>query len=94
MYNIIWRNAAKVDRESIFSYIAQDDPVAAVDLDAEFDVKVEMAARQPEMYRYGRVQGSREIVVRHSYIMIYRIDDEREAIVVLRLLHVAQKWPR
>ncbi|HAD5966139.1 TPA_asm: type II toxin-antitoxin system RelE/ParE family toxin [Salmonella enterica subsp. enterica serovar Typhimurium] len=94
MYDIIWRKAAEVDRDCIFSYIAQDDPIAAAELDAEFDVKTEMAARQPEMYRYGRVEGTREIVVRHNYTLIYRIEEASETIVVLRLLHVAQKWPR
>ena len=38
-------------------------------------------------------QDSREIVVRPSYIMVYRIEDEGGTVAVLRVLHAAQQWP-
>ena len=43
------------------------------------------------MYRVGRVDGTREMVVRPNYIVIYA--DDPSSIVVLRVLHAAQQWP-
>ena len=47
---IIWRPMAEADRENIFDYIAQDNPRAALALDEEFSVKIEMAAQHPALY--------------------------------------------
>lgn len=72
-------------------YIAQDSPRAAIELDEAFQDEAKAAAQPPKLYRTGRVPGTREIVVKSNDIMVYRI--EREAIVVLRVLHAAQQWP-
>lgn len=74
-------------------YIAQDNPVAAIELDDQFEVKAEQARQRPTLYRAGRVPGTREIVVRPNYVMVYRIDDESDTVVLLRVLHAAQQWP-
>lgn len=90
---IVWRPMAEADRENIFDYIAQNNPLAAIELDEEFKARAESAARNPEFYRTGRMRGTREIVVRPNYIMVYAIEDENSTIVVLRILHSAQQWP-
>lgn len=74
-------------------YIAQDNPGAAADLDAEFETKAENARQRPLLYRVGRMRGTREIVVRPNYVMVYRIEDEDDAVLMLRVLHAAQQWP-
>lgn len=79
------------DREAIFDHIAQDNPAAALDLDEDFDAKAIMAAQHPRLYRAGRLRGTREIVVRPNFVMIYRIG--ADAITILRVLHAAQQWP-
>ena len=84
---------AEADRENIFDYIAQDNPRAALELDEAFKARVETAAQNPKLYKAGRVRGTREIVVRPNYVMIYRIEDESSTLVVLRILHAAQQWP-
>lgn len=89
---IQWRPQAEADREAIFDYIAQDNPGAALSLNAEFDSKAEQAAQRPQLYKAGRMRGTREIVVRPNYVMIYRIDEG--GITILRVLHAAQQWPR
>lgn len=81
---------AETDRDNIFDYIAQDNPQAALDLDEDFAAKAAAAARRPKLYRVGRVRGTREIVVRPNYVMVYRI--EGDAVVILRVLHAAQQW--
>ncbi|ETS32010.1 type II toxin-antitoxin system mRNA interferase toxin, RelE/StbE family [Xenorhabdus bovienii] len=90
---IVWRPMAEADRENIFDYIAQDNPRAALELDEDFKAKVEIAARNPKLYKAGRVRGTREIVVRPNYVMVCRIEDESSSVIVLRVLHAAQQWP-
>jgi addiction module RelE/StbE family toxin len=82
---------ALTDREAIMIYVAQDNPAAAIDLDLEFESKAENARLRPKLYKPGRVSGTREIVVRPNYVMVYRVLGE--VVEVLRVLHAAEKWP-
>lgn len=87
-----WKNQALSDRERIARHIAQaGSPMAARKLDKEFVDKAHAAAKRPKLYRAGRVGGTRELIVRPNYVMIYRI--EAEYIDILRVLHAAQQWP-
>ena len=90
---LVWRPMALADRDTIMDYIAQDNPVAAIELDDEFEAKAEQARQRPTLYKTGRVRGTREIVVRPNYVMVYRIEDEGDTLAVLRVLHAAQQWP-
>ena len=78
------------DRNAIMEYIAQDNPTAAIDLDLEFEAKAENARQRPRLYKPGRMKGTREIVVRPNYVMVYRVTGD--LIEVLRVLHAAQQW--
>lgn len=40
---IVWRPMAEADRENIFDYIAQNNPLAAIELDEEFKARAESA---------------------------------------------------
>ena len=82
---------ALADRDAIMAYIAQDNPTAAIDLDLEFEAKAETARLRPKLYKTGRVKGTREIVVRPNYVMVYRVLGD--VVDVLRVLHAAQQWP-
>lgn len=84
---------AKEDRVAIMDYIAQDNPAAAIELDDEFEAKAERARQNPRLYKPGRVKGTREIVVRPNYLMVYRLEEDGEVLAVLRVLHAAQQWP-
>ena len=72
-------------------YIAQDNPAAALELDLEFEAKADPLPKHPKLYKPGRMKGTREIVVRPNYVMVYAI--EGDAITILRVLHTAQQWP-
>ena len=72
-------------------YIAQDNPSAAIDLDLEFEAQAENARQRPKLYKPGRMKGTREIVVRPNYVMVYHITGD--LIEILRVLHTAQQWP-
>ena len=93
MIRLVWRPLAREDRAAIMDYIAQDNPGAALELDEEFQAKAEQARQRPTLYKPGRVKGTREIVVRPNYVMVYRVEDDGGTLCVLRGLHAAQKWP-
>ncbi|WP_350306470.1 MULTISPECIES: type II toxin-antitoxin system RelE/ParE family toxin [Photorhabdus] len=86
-----WKPMALADREAIMEYIALDNPLAAIELDNEFEVTAEMACQHPNMYKPGRVKGTREAVVHPHYVMIYQV--RRNLLQVLRVLHTARQWP-
>ncbi len=89
--SIEWRGAARADLLEILDYISDDNPDAAQRLIDEIEVKVSRLASRPKLYRPGRVAGTREMVVRPNYIVVYA-EDER-AVVILRVLHATQQWP-
>jgi toxin ParE1/3/4 len=86
-----WRPLGVADRVAIMDYIAQDNPAAAIDLDDEFEAKAEQARQRPTLYKPGRIKGTREIVVRPNYVIVYRVAGD--AVEVLRVLNAAQRWP-
>ena len=82
---------ALADRDAIMAYIADDNVSAAIDLDAAFEAAAYSAQKQPALYKSGRVAGTREIVVRPTYIMVYRVAGN--VVEILRVLHSARRWP-
>ena len=72
-------------------YIAQENPAAALQLDLEFEAKADALPKHPKLYKPGRMKGTREIVVRPNYVMVYAV--EGDTITILRVLHTAQQWP-
>jgi addiction module RelE/StbE family toxin len=86
-----WRETARSDLLAIVEYIADDNPDAAQVLKDEIEARVSKLTLFPQMYKKGRVAGTREMVVRANYIVIY--EEDAETVSVLRVLHAAQQWP-
>jgi addiction module RelE/StbE family toxin len=86
-----WREAARADLLAIIDYIADDNSDAAQRLKDDIEAKASKLLDRPRIYRAGRVAGTREMVVRSNYLVIYTVDVE--TITVLRVLHAAQQWP-
>jgi toxin ParE1/3/4 len=87
-----WSPLAMDDRERIFDFIEQDDPRAAIAVDERIATQVLLLMQFPEGGRPGRIEGTRELVIRRTpYIVAYRI--ERDGVRILRVLHSAQMWP-
>ncbi|MFG6660982.1 type II toxin-antitoxin system RelE/ParE family toxin [Sulfitobacter sp. 915] len=72
-------------------YISGDNPDAAQALKDAIEVKTSRIPDAPQLYRVGRVDGTREMVVRPSYIVIDA--EDAVAVTILRVLHAAQLWP-
>ena len=86
-----WSNAARADLLAILDYISDDNPDAADHLIVEIEAKASRLPEQPNLYRKGRAAGTREMIVRSNYLIVYTVDDQ--AVRVLRILHAAQQWP-
>jgi toxin ParE1/3/4 len=88
---LVWKLLALDDRERIMEYIAQDNPIAALELDELIEQKADQLVEHPDLYRAGRKRGTREMVVHPNYIVIYRV--QGEIVEVLRVKHASQQWP-
>ncbi|MGJ7610247.1 MULTISPECIES: type II toxin-antitoxin system RelE/ParE family toxin [unclassified Variovorax] len=87
-----WSPLAMDDRERIFDFIEQDDPRAAIAVDERIAAQMLVLVRFPEGGRPGRIEGTRELIVRRTpYIVAYRVGKDR--VRILRILHSAQLWP-
>jgi toxin ParE1/3/4 len=83
--------AASDELDRIFAWIANDSPRAAYDLIARIEAKV-MRLETPELTHMGRlglVAGTREIL-EWPYIIVYKVYEERDEIVILSVVHGAQ----
>jgi addiction module RelE/StbE family toxin len=86
-----WRETARADLLAIVDYISDDNPDAAQRLKDDIEAKAAKLPEHPKLYRAGRVPGTREMVVRSNYVVIYA--EDARAVTVLRVLHAAQQWP-
>lgn len=88
-----WLPEAERSLAAQLEWIAEHNPWAALDVGDAVHAAVGRLADHPAMARSGRVAETHElIVVGTPYILVYRI--EPAAVVILRVLHGAQRWPR
>lgn len=79
---------ARADLLAIIDYVSDDNPEAAQRLKDDIEAKIAKLPEHPRLYRSGRVEGTREMIVRANYIVVYA-----EGPSMLRVLHAAQQWP-
>ena len=91
MPKLKWEDAARADIKEIADYISDDNIEAALALVNEIDFKGKQLPYHPRLYRRGRVSGTREMVVRRNYIVIYT--ETPELVTILRVIHAARQWP-
>lgn len=89
--HLLWHTNAQKDRLRIMDAIADDNPDAAIALDEDFRDKARRAAQNPRIYKQCRYQGTREIVIRPNYVMVYRI--LQDSVEILRIIHARRLWP-
>lgn len=85
-----WRPEARAALYQILDYIDERNPVAAEELHEAIEAAVTALPQHPYLYRYGRVAGTREIVVHPNYLVVYRVTDRIEVVTVL---HARQEYP-
>ncbi len=91
MLTLKWRETAVDELDQIVTYIG------TVHFDAAQRIKVlaqdcaQRICQHPEIYRAGRLQGTREAVFHPNYILVYRFDGD--AVEVLNVLHTRRQYP-
>lgn len=89
---IEWLPEAERNLEGQLDYIAERNPAIAVEIGDAVHAAVARLGRYPRSARPGRVAGTRELVVTGTpFIVVYRV--ESAAVVIVRVLHGAQRWP-
>ena len=89
---ILWEKSSLDDREAIFEFLYEFNPLAAEKTDAIIEKKVENLNQQPLMgvEREG-IQGRLLIIPEVSMLVSYFMKDD--TIHILRVLHQKQKFP-
>ena len=89
---VAWLQPALDDLRGIHDYIAGDKPAAARRVVAAVRDATNVLREQPGLGRAGRIEGTRELVVRrYPYIIAYRQAAER--VEVLAVVHSSRLWP-
>ena len=89
---IVWAEPARQDLRDIFTYIAENNPKAALTLLNEIKERAVLLQDNPLLGRLGRIEGTRELVLTGtSFILPYRVKDLQ--IQILAVLHGAKQWP-
>lgn len=91
MLQVRWSDEASLDLVDVIDYIEQRDAFASARLHDEIVQAAEKLSDAPYLYRAGRVSGTREVVVRPNYLIVYRVGIN--SVDVLRVLHARQKYP-
>ena len=91
MPELEWTQFARNDLLAIIDYISNDNPDAAQRLKDDIETQVAKLLAFPKIYRPGRIEGTREMIVRANFIVVY--DENPFTVRVLRVLHAAQLWP-
>ena len=88
---VTFEPAASDELNRIFEWIAKDNPRAAAEMITRIEAKV-MRLALPELTHMGRpglVPGTRELL-EWPYIIVYRVDERQEKVVVVSVVHGAQ----
>lgn len=79
------------DLDDIQTFIAKDNPAAALDLWFLIDDQVERLSDSKFPRRSGRVPGTMELVAHENYIVIF--EEDLITVTVLNVVHARQQWP-
>ena len=82
--------AARRDLLEILTYIAQENPVAAYEVDAEIHRQIGMLVSQPGIGRLGRIKGTRELVIVGLPYIIPYVIKRGVSVTVMRVLHTSR----
>ncbi|MBP3934665.1 type II toxin-antitoxin system RelE/ParE family toxin [Pseudomonas fragi] len=85
-----WRPLARAQLGEILEYISDRNIVAASELYKNIEAAISALPQHPYLYRFGRVPGTREIVVHPNYLVVYRVTNRIEIVTVL---HARQEYP-
>ncbi|MFK3751765.1 type II toxin-antitoxin system RelE/ParE family toxin [Escherichia coli] len=82
---IFWTMLASQDRKRIREYIAEQNLVAAIELDERIGYSASSLAGLPYKGRNGRVEGTRELVIHPHFVLVYEVDSQWGKVYILRV---------
>jgi toxin ParE1/3/4 len=88
---LVWSDHARDERGEIMTYIAADNPVAAIELDELFMERAITLQRFPYIGRPGALADTRELTVHPNYRLIYEVAEE--TVRILNVIHARREWP-
>jgi toxin ParE1/3/4 len=92
--SVRWAHSARRDYRNILEWLNDRNPTAAARIVNTIDNRLVSLAEMPRMGRRGRVEGTRELVIsRTRYLVLYQFDEAADQVLIVRLLHGAQRWP-
>jgi len=92
---LAWLPAANSTRFAQLDYIAQHNAKAAISMDDLIEKQTSQLEQHPEIGRLGRKEGTRELVINHtSLVVIYRVRPLAKRVEILRVLHTSQARPK
>jgi len=91
MMELFWTPEAIQDREDIYDFIEQENPIAALELDELFSEAAQRLLDNPNSGRQGLVADSQELVVHKHYMLVY--DTVWGEVRILNVVHTARQWP-
>jgi toxin ParE1/3/4 len=91
---VLWPERAEADLHEAFDYLLARSPRAARRIYEAIRDGVAGLTDYPGRGRPGRVAGTRELIIAGtSYVIAYTVDQRINAVIVLRVLHGARRWP-
>ncbi|NUE55494.1 type II toxin-antitoxin system RelE/ParE family toxin [Escherichia coli] len=82
MMEIFWTMLASQDRKRIREYIAEQNLMAAIELDERIGYSASSLAGQPYKGRNGRVEGARELVIHPHFVLVYEVGNDSNLLIV------------
>ncbi len=80
--------------DAIAEYLAERSPAASRSVGQRIHETIQLLTNFPLIGREGSLRGTRELVVPGlPYIVVYRVDSDGNALVVLGVYHGAQRRP-
>lgn len=89
---LLWTQEAVRDREEIYNYIEEDNPLAALAFDDLLSEGTIRLQDYPKIGRTGRVPGTLELIVHSNYIVVYEVVQAQ--VRILNVVHTARQWPQ
>jgi len=87
-----WTTPAREQLSNAYDYLAAENRAAAARVAGQIWESTQLLARHPMAGREGRVEGTRELVIRGTpFLVAYRV--KKNEVWVLAVLHAARKWP-
>lgn len=89
---LLWTRLALTDVKQLYAYIAEDNATAARQMVTRIQQGVETLKKHPYMGKPGRVNDTRELMIGKSpYCVVYQL--QQSCILILAVIHQAQRWP-